>query len=661
MDIVRVLRINHSAVVGAWRDRERALRARGHEVTVLSARVWDEGGMPVPLTPEPGEDVRGVRTWGRHPALFGYDPRPLWRALGEPWDVIDIHEEPFALATAEVLLLRALRRQRSGAPYVLYSAQNLDKRLPPPFATLERLALRGAAGLSACNTDAAARARRRGLSGHARVVALGVSPGFAPDPARRAPDPAGPLVVGYAGRLAAHKGVTVLLDAAAREPRLQLRLAGSGPDEAALRQRAAALGLGKRACFVGGLAAGELADFYRGLDLLAVPSLTTPTWVEQFGRVAVEAMACGIPVVASDSGALPDVVGGVGRLVPPGNPGALAGALLALGEPVAWATARAAGLERAAACTWPEVAADTEALYAAATAGPGLAPPALGAALRPVEIVVVAYGAADLLERALTPLAGLPVTVVDNSAQAQIARLCARLGVRYLDPGSNLGFGSAVNLALADRLAPDADVLLLNPDARVDRAALGVLHAALAADPGLASVGPRQVDDAGAGCRVGWPWPSPLAAWADAVGLGRWRRRVDFVIGSVLLLRAEALAQVGGFDEHFFLYAEETDWARRASRLGWRHTIVDAAVALHSGGATSTDPTRRERHFTAGQERYLRKHFGPAGWQLARGGMILGELARASVRSGAARRHHATRLRLLLQGPLRAEALGGQA
>ena len=75
-------------------------------------------------------------TWGRHPALFVYDPRPLWRALGEAYDVIDVHEEPFALATAEVLLLRWLRRNR--APVVLYTAQNLHKRYPPPFRWLER-------------------------------------------------------------------------------------------------------------------------------------------------------------------------------------------------------------------------------------------------------------------------------------------------------------------------------------------------------------------------------------------------------------------------------------------------------------------------------------------------------------------------------------------
>jgi glycosyltransferase involved in cell wall biosynthesis len=67
----------------------------------------------------------------------------------------------------------------------------------------------------------------------------------------------------------------VLLDAAATQPRLTLRLAGSGPDEAGLRERVTALGLAERVSFVGALDTDALADFYRGLDVLAVPSLTT--------------------------------------------------------------------------------------------------------------------------------------------------------------------------------------------------------------------------------------------------------------------------------------------------------------------------------------------------------------------------------------------------
>ena len=66
---------------------------------------------------------------------------------------------------------------------------------------------------------------------------------------------------------------------------------------------------------------------YRRFDVVVVPSLETPSWVEQFGRVAVEAMASGVVVVASRSGSLPEVVGEAGVLVPPGDVGALADAL----------------------------------------------------------------------------------------------------------------------------------------------------------------------------------------------------------------------------------------------------------------------------------------------------------------------------------------------
>ena len=87
------------------------------------------------------EFVVPVRTLGRHPNLFVYDPVPLWRLLGSaPWDLIDMHEEPFGLAVAEVLALRWLRNRR--VPFVLSSAQNIEKRYPPPFRWLERWSLR---------------------------------------------------------------------------------------------------------------------------------------------------------------------------------------------------------------------------------------------------------------------------------------------------------------------------------------------------------------------------------------------------------------------------------------------------------------------------------------------------------------------------------------
>jgi glycosyltransferase involved in cell wall biosynthesis/GT2 family glycosyltransferase len=659
---VRVLRISHSGVVDAWRERERALRRCGVEVRLLTAREWDEAGALVRLQPRADEPVEGVRTWGSHPALFVYDPRPLWRALGEPWDLIDVHEEPFALATAEIVALRALRRQR--APYALYSAQNLEKRLPAPFRAVQRWALRGARAVSVCNAAAGALVERRGFPGRADLIPLGVDVASLQRSAdgvthRR------PRVVGYAGRIADHKGVEVLLDAVSRMPEVELTLAGDGPAAAALRQRAAQPDLAGRVTFLGRLDDHELADFYGGLDVLAVPSLTTPTWVEQFGRVAVEAMAAGVPVVASDSGALPDVVGEAGLLVPPGDAEILRIALQdVLGDAELAGQLRHQGLRRAAECNWEAVADQYVGMYRRATHTERPTDAATDAAAEPrmPAVVVVAYGSPELLRRTLEPLsptpgrADRPVLVVDNSSSTQVRDVCRDTAASYVDSGSNGGFGFGVNLALA-HLDDEDDVLLLNPDAVLSRDDIARLATALHADPQLASVAPAQVDEQGRAVRVAWPFPTPAGAWLEAVGLGRLgARRQAYAIGTVLLLRAAALRQVGGFDERFFLYAEETDWARRAARLGWRHAVVPTVTALHVGAGTSTDATRRETHFHASQELYLRKHHGRGGWHVARSAQIAGSALRAVVLPPARRSGARLRLGLYLRGPARAEA-----
>ncbi|UNK70140.1 glycosyltransferase [Microbacterium sp. H1-D42] len=641
------MRISHSATVGPWRARERTLVLRGENIRLVTARHWHAGGVPVSIDADAEPWVLPARTFGHHPALFLYSPATLWRALGGDFDVIDIHEEPFALATAEILLIRWLRRQR--APYVLYSAQNISKRYPLPFRWLERAALRGASGISVCNAEAGVISVTKGFPGEPRLIPLGVdveplsAAGHRPAHGER--DVA---VVGFVGRLVEEKGVQVLLDAVAAQPTLRARIAGSGPLSTEINARATELGIADRVEFVGAIAPDRMGEFYASLDVLAVPSVPTASWTEQFGRVAVEAMAVGVPVVASDAGALPDVVGGAGLVVPHGDASALGEALVRAAGPDRVAL-QAAGFARAAECSWEAVADQYQALYRSAAQQ-------VDADVHGVEVIVVAYGGPEMLERALRPVATLPVTVIDNSSMPEIRDLCAALGVRYIDPGANLGFGSAVNVGLRDRLRPHADVLLLNPDAVITSDDVHRLRVSLRADESLATVGPTQVDESGVRARVRWPFPSPFGSWSDALGMGRLRSdKAGFVIGSVLLLRAEALAQVGGFDERYFLYAEETDWSYRAHLLGWRHAVDDTVQAMHVGAGTSSDPRRREAMFYASQERYLRKHFGAAGWASARLAGWIGASARALVLSGergAAARRRAAVYRL---GPVRVE------
>src|SRR5438105_3468117 len=110
----------------------------------------------------------------------------------------------------------------------------------------------------------------------------------------------------------------------------RLLLIGGGDREAALRAQADRLGIAARVTFVPLAPAGEVPGWLRRLDALAAPSLTTPAWKEQFGRGLIEAMAVAVPVVGSDSGEIPRVIGDAGLVVPENSPAALAAALQGL-------------------------------------------------------------------------------------------------------------------------------------------------------------------------------------------------------------------------------------------------------------------------------------------------------------------------------------------
>ena len=657
---VQVLRISHSSVVPEWRRREDELGSAGIDVTLVTARHWTEGGTDVRFVPRPRHDEAtvAVATAGTHPNLFLYAPLPLWRLLRRRWDLVDIGEEPFSLAALEIALLRACAGRR--APYVVISAQNVAKQFPPPFRWTERAVLAGAAGGYVCNDGAGSLMRTRGLCGPVVNLGLGVDlDTFAPDLTRSPPGPE--RRVGFVGRLEPEKGIEVLLDAVEAEPRLHLDVAGSGSLTGLVTGRAAHGPAAGRVRVLGPLPHDSLPGFYRSLDVLAVPSLPTPGWLEQFGRVAVEAMAAGVPVVAASSGALPEVVGGAGLLVGPGDAAALGRALVdATGDPERWADLRAAGLERAARYSWTAVAAGHARLYRAAVSPPH----ADGRGrTRPVTVVVVSYGAPQLLDTCLDSLGGqFDVIVVDNGSSDATRVVSDRHGARYVDPGRNLGFAAGVNRALALVDLATTDILLCNPDAAVGPDDVHLLHRALAAGTDLACVAPTQhAPGSASDDRVAWPFPTPWGAWIEAAGLGRLRRSTGFLVGSVLLVDGRALLDVGGFDERYFLYDEETDWQRRARRRGWRVRLVPDAVAVHLGAATDPDSDRREVRFHAGTERYIRRWFGTTGWWVYRTAVVVGAVARTAAGPAPTRRRARQRLRIYLAGPDRLARRTGAA
>lgn len=245
-------------------------------------------------------------------------------------DIVHIDEEPYNPAGAQAQRLA----DRVGARSVFVVLQNLYKAYPPPFSLLEQFNYRHTAHIIACNASAGEVVRRKGYRGPLSTFSVyGVDPELYAPRLRPARGPE--VVIGYIGRLVLYKGLGVLIRALAGLPgHCRLRLVGSGPDKDELERMARDLGVSDRVEFAPAVAAADVPDVLNGMDIFVLPSLTQSNWMEQFGRVLIEAMGCGVPVVGSDSGEIPHVVGDAGVIAPEGNVEALRDALAALaGDP----------------------------------------------------------------------------------------------------------------------------------------------------------------------------------------------------------------------------------------------------------------------------------------------------------------------------------------
>lgn len=241
-------------------------------------------------------------------------------------DVVHIDEEPYNLATW--LAVRDARRAAPQARRIWFSWQNLLRSYPPPFRWTEAAVLRDTHAGIVGSAEAERVWRAKGFRGPLAVIPqFGVDEvAFAP----RGPEstaPARPFTVGFAGRVIHAKGVDILLEALLKVADARAIILGDGEARPALEIRARSGDLRDRVTFQPGVPSGQMPAFYRSIDALALPSRTMPNWKEQFGRVLVEAMACGVPVIGSDSGEIPHVIGDAGLIVPEQDVSALAGAL----------------------------------------------------------------------------------------------------------------------------------------------------------------------------------------------------------------------------------------------------------------------------------------------------------------------------------------------
>ena len=309
---LRVLFISHAYVVGVNQGKLAAIsQVAGVTVGLLAPSNWKalEWGRLLPLeSPYPNLQLYSapVTFSGRVGAYF-YAPWVLWQVVRDfKPDLIQVETEAFSLCAFEAAILARLM----GLPMVIFGWENQLRQLSIARWQICQFVLKTAGAVIAGNRDGARVMQEWGYHGLLEVMPqMGVDPQFfAP-----APNNSAIFRIGFLGRLAHSKGIDLIFTAVAklrdRGIASQIILCGSGPEEAALRQLAADLDIAELVTWRGAVPHSQAPTELSQFDVLILPSRSTDTWKEQFGHVLIEAMSMGIPVIGSNSGEIPNVIG----------------------------------------------------------------------------------------------------------------------------------------------------------------------------------------------------------------------------------------------------------------------------------------------------------------------------------------------------------------
>ncbi len=298
--------------------------------------VYDASGFASLDREQQQEGYRLVPVPLKDPLAYwrGYQNVPLARVIDQVRpDVIHVFDEPLSGSLFQCVWLGSSGGRR--ARVLHYGFENLPLRIRGRNEQRWQMTWQRMAGGVAANQEALDQLRRAGFPSQRplqRVFWGTPSRLFRPLECSALRDRfGGAMLLGFVGRFVPQKGLHVILQALQQLPQdVHCVLIGCGPMRDELQSRARQPGLSGRVHLVDPVKAQQLAELINCMDLLLLPSLSTPEWKEQYGRVIGEAMACGVPVIGSDSGAIPEVIGDAGLVVPEGDAAAMAATIQSL-------------------------------------------------------------------------------------------------------------------------------------------------------------------------------------------------------------------------------------------------------------------------------------------------------------------------------------------
>lgn len=349
---MKILVASHTYIVDLNCEKLRALANLDSniQVTVIVPKLWNPGGVQnkiiktqfldegnfriIPVS-NFSQNNQGLLTFGADLVKILQDFKP---------DIIQVEQGSKSLAYAEFISLNKLLKLK--AKNIFFTWWNLPYELKFPISLLEKYNLRHTDGIICGNQDGADILRRKGYTKPIKVMPqLGVdelvfAPRQQPELANRYGFNPDDFVVGFVGRFVPEKGIMTLIHALAklRGKPWKLLLLGRGELKEQLMQVVAENNIQDKVILVESVPHAEVANYINLMNLLVLPSettykfktMTSVGWKEQFGHVLIEAMAAQVPVIGSDSGEIPYVIGDAGLVFPEGNVDELARCLASL-------------------------------------------------------------------------------------------------------------------------------------------------------------------------------------------------------------------------------------------------------------------------------------------------------------------------------------------
>lgn len=225
-------------------------------------------------------------------------------------DVVYSHNEAYALSTMQLCRANLVAGKK---PFGFFSCQNLVKKYPIPFRQGEAWVYRNSSFFFPITDSVDHVHRQKGYTGKSCVIPLGFDPrsySATKCVRERHQSSVGTFRLAFIGRVVEEKGLITLAAALGKIQDLdwQFIIVGAGPFQTEVKNALRESGIADRVEWRGFVPHDEVAKFYETVDALILPSETRSNWTEQFGRVLVEAMACGTPVIGSDSGEIPNII-----------------------------------------------------------------------------------------------------------------------------------------------------------------------------------------------------------------------------------------------------------------------------------------------------------------------------------------------------------------